>query len=72
MQKFSEDDLVERLRELADKETQRAVAKRFGFSAQFINDVLNRRRPMTESLADLLGFVREPVTYILKPGGKGK
>ncbi len=44
--------------------TQAAAAKELGFTPQFINDVLNGRRGMTDNLADSLGFRR--VTFFVK------
>ena len=47
--------------------SQKAAAKRLGFTASFINDVLQGRREMTEALAAKLGFKRV-VSYA--PKGK--
>lgn len=45
--------------------SQKAAAKRLGFTPSFINDVLQGRREMTESLAAKLGYKRV-VTYVSK------
>lgn len=38
------------------RSTQAKVAKRYGFSAQFINDVLKGRRDVTADLAERMGY----------------
>ncbi len=45
--------------------SQKAAAKKLGCSPQFINDVLQGRREMTETLAARLGFKRV-VTFVPK------
>jgi plasmid maintenance system antidote protein VapI len=62
----------ERLRELIrELGSQKAAAKKLGFTPSFINDVLQGRREMTEALAAKLGFKRV-VTYVprSKKGGE--
>lgn len=49
--------------------SQKAAAKRLGFTPQFINDVLQGRREMTEALASKLGYKRV-VSYVPKGGGE--
>ena len=44
--------------------TQKEVARRLGFSPQFINDVVGGRRAVTDALAESLGFRR--VSYFVK------
>lgn len=38
---------------------QQAWARRFGFSPQYVCDVLKGRRDVSEAVANALGFVRE-------------
>lgn len=45
--------------------SQKAAAKKLGFTPSFINDVLQGRREMTEALAAKLGYKRV-VTYVPK------
>lgn len=45
--------------------SQKAAAKKLGFTPSFINDVLQGRREMTEALAVKLGFKRV-VTFVPK------
>jgi plasmid maintenance system antidote protein VapI len=45
--------------------SQKAAAKKLGFTPSFINDVLQGRREMTEALASKLGFKRV-VTFMPK------
>jgi DNA-binding transcriptional regulator YdaS (Cro superfamily) len=45
--------------------SQKAAAKRLGFTPSFINDVLQGRREMTEALASKLGFKRV-ITFVPK------
>lgn len=49
--------------------SQKAVAKKLGFTPSFINDVLQGRREMTEALASKLGYKRV-VSYV--PKGRPK
>ena len=50
--------------------SQKAVAKKLGFTPSFINDVLKGRREMTEALAAKLGFKRV-VTFVPRDKKRG-
>ena len=58
--KSYEDEVALRfhLARLCDASSQKAVADRFGFSPQFINDVLAGRRQVTGALAAMMGYHR--------------
>lgn len=51
------DVLMELARE-CKRTSQKATAKRLGFTPQFINDVLNGRRKITDNLAAKMGYQR--------------
>lgn len=55
---FTDADLLAMLRKRTEGRTQLDVAISLGFTAQFINDVLKERRPITRTLAETLGFVK--------------
>lgn len=68
MKKYTEGDVLNSLRERISPPrgtTQKEVARKLGFSPQFLNDVLNQRREITERLADSLGF-RQVTYYVHK------
>lgn len=50
-----------KLAALCDASSQKDVARRFGFSPQFIHDVLAGRRHVTGTLAALMGYQRHVV-----------
>lgn len=58
--KGCEDEIAMRFRlaRLCDATSQKAVAQRFGFSPQFIHDVLAGRRRVTDILAAMMGYER--------------
>jgi len=56
---MTEDQLVEGIRRLVDKSSQKEVAERLGVAPQFLCDVLKRRRNVSETLAEALGYKRE-------------
>jgi plasmid maintenance system antidote protein VapI len=61
----------DRLRELIEElGSQKAAARKLGFTPSFINDVLHGRREMTEALAAKLGFKRV-VTFVPRERKKG-
>jgi plasmid maintenance system antidote protein VapI len=69
MKKYSKGELLKILREQATPQagqTQASVARRLGFSPQFINDVLAGKRDLSDSLASALGFHRAPTVYTRK------
>jgi plasmid maintenance system antidote protein VapI len=68
MKHYTEGEVLKHLREQAERPdlTQAALAKKLGFSAQFINDVLGGRRALTRDLAESLGF-RKNEYYLRKP-----
>jgi len=56
-------ELLARLREIVEARGQKAVAEAYGFSPQFINDVLRGRRDISNDLAEKLGFTRAVVFF---------
>ena len=69
MKKYSKGELLKILRERATPragQTQASVARKLGFSPQFINDVLAGKRDLTDALASSLGFHRSPAVYTRK------
>lgn len=50
--------------------SQQAWAERHGFSASFVSDVLNGKRPMPDSVLVALGLVRVTVYRPLKSGNR--
>lgn len=59
---FSEGDLYDALRAKIDTLGQAAAAKELGFTPQFLNDVMNGRRTLSERLVTALGY-RRVVTF---------
>jgi len=69
MRYYTKGEVLKALRERMDGKrgtTQKAVAERLGFSAQFINDVLGGRRDVTDALASSLGFHKLPDRWVRK------
>jgi plasmid maintenance system antidote protein VapI len=69
MRNYSEGEVLKHLRERTQPkagENQSSLAAKLGFSPQFINDVLNSRRNLTDALAESLGFHRVPTVYVKK------
>jgi len=67
MRHYTEGEVLNRLRVLASREPQTAIARKLGFTPQFINDVLGGRRALTEALAQSLGFRRYEYYLRTKP-----
>jgi len=65
MRHYTEGEVLKELRERIDAEKQQAVvARQLGFTPQFLNDVVGGRRPITERLANSLGFREEPRSFV--------
>ncbi len=43
--------------------TQKEAAARLGISAQYLNDILSKRRKVSEVIADKFGYTAEWVEY---------
>ena len=52
-------DMIGILKMLTSKASQRQVAKHFGISAAYINDIINGRRDVSEAVAAKLGYTRK-------------
>lgn len=62
MQKtYSENDLLDELKKRAAERGQKALAADLMISKQMLNDVLYRRRNLTERVIKAMGYVREIV-----------
>jgi hypothetical protein len=61
MKRYTVDEVFAHLQEETRRTTAQYVATQYGFSPQYINDVLHGRRKLAEKLANALGFylVRE-------------
>lgn len=57
----TEEDIYRLLENGIEKTSQSEFARKHGFSKGFINDVLNRRRGVSDRLAEALGYVRKIV-----------
>jgi plasmid maintenance system antidote protein VapI len=55
----TEDEIIEELKRRVAESTQRHVAESLGVAPQFLCDVLKRRRNVSETLANALGYRRE-------------
>ena len=71
MKKYTDSDLLAILKSKVGYLTQKEVAVALGFTPQFINDVLAERRPITNKLADTLGFTRMETLYTRKAARDG-
>lgn len=60
--KYTHLELIEWLRKDSEKETQKALAKRLGISAQYLSDILKGRREPGQKMLDALGLERV-ITY---------
>jgi plasmid maintenance system antidote protein VapI len=67
MKTYSTAHLVGILETKVKSKSQRKVAGDVGFSPQFVNDVMNGRRPVTEGLATRLGFRKVPDRWVRIP-----
>ena len=63
----SEDEIVDELKRRVALSTQSAVAHRLGVAPQVLCDVLKRRRNVTKSLANALGYRRVFTFHPLRP-----
>jgi hypothetical protein len=70
MKSFTAEYVLEELERRALHQSQKLVAGDLGFTPQYINDVLKRRRLLSDNLAEKLGFSLRPDRYIRKSGGK--
>lgn len=67
-QAYYADQMRSRLRaELSAAGSQKELAKRIGISSQFLNDMINDRRPVTGKALAYLGF--EQITVYYRIGG---
>jgi plasmid maintenance system antidote protein VapI len=67
MKTYTEGEVLKYLRERLDGprgQTQAAIARELGFSAQFLNDVIGEKRPVTKQLAEALGFKEQPRVFL--------
>jgi len=55
---MTQDQLLARLRLEVDQESQPIVARRYGFSQSYLNRVLKERTPVSERMAEALGYRR--------------
>jgi plasmid maintenance system antidote protein VapI len=58
---FSEDDLIEDLKEEVSQSTQTAVADKYGISRSNLNEILSGRQGVSRRVAEILGYQREMV-----------
>jgi hypothetical protein len=61
---LSEDQVLERLRLVCKRKTQRRVASDAKVSVQYLNDMVRGRKPITEPVLAKIGVTRH-VVYIL-------
>ena len=66
MKNYTESQVLDSLRGMVAKSTQRQTAVALGFTPQFVNDVLAGRRSVSAALASSLGFIKLPNSYIRK------
>ena len=74
MKKYTEGEVLKVLREQftpARGTTQTQIAARLGFSVQYIQAVLSGSRPLTNTMLDVLGFVRTPIIHAKKGASHG-
>jgi len=67
MRTYTEGEVLKALREHLDGprgKTQAALARELGFSAQYLNDVIGEKRPVTKQLAEALGYREEPRVFV--------
>jgi plasmid maintenance system antidote protein VapI len=68
MKNYTESQVLDSLREMVSKGTQRQTAAQLGFTPQYINDVLSNRRTLSSELAFRIGYVKLPNSYVRKEG----
>jgi hypothetical protein len=56
--KVFQENIVANLRFCVEQSSQKAVAKHIGISAQYLNDILQGRRDISEEVAAKLGYAR--------------
>lgn len=66
MRKHSQDDLIRILRAAVVLSNQKTVAANIGCSQQFLCDILKGRRPVTDRIANSIGFERREYFVKLK------
>lgn len=73
MRYYTEGEIRKILKEQLHKRgDQKALAARLGFSAQFLNDVVNGRRKVTEELAASMGYWKVPVRFVRQDLARAK
>lgn len=48
--------------------SQSEVARRFGYSRSYMNDIVHGRRPVSDELAAKMGYQKVTVSYYIKKG----
>jgi DNA-binding transcriptional regulator YdaS (Cro superfamily) len=65
MKKYSQEDVIQAMREEVRRTSLVAVADRIGVSSAYLVDVRTGRRPVSEKLARAFGFEREIITEVI-------
>lgn len=64
MKKYTENDVVELIALAALITSQKQLAKKFGISPQYLNDILNYNRPLTDKVIEAFGFRK--ISYLVE------
>ena len=72
MRKYAKGDVMQALRGMITKSSQRQVASGLGYTPQYISQVLMGKKALTADLALRVGFIQLPDAYIRAPKGKVK
>lgn len=64
---YNQDDIIYRLAIRCEQSTQRAVAKDFGISPQYLSDILKGRRPLPNAVALKMGYRVRTLYVAVKP-----
>lgn len=73
MRRYTENDVLKRLRILVKKDGQTKTAAALGLSSQMVNYVIHGKRSLSASLALRLGFIEleRPKLYVRSSSGRG-
>ena len=72
MRKYAKGDVMQALRGMIAKSSQREVAAGLGYTPQYLSQVLMGKKALTADLALRVGFIQLPDAYIRTPKGKVK
>ena len=70
MKKYAKGDVMQAIRDLIAKSSQRKVAAGLGYTPQYISQVLMGKKALTDDLALRIGFIKLPDAYIRAQKGK--